>query len=115
MPPGPSGGVLLAEEAMKTCVRLAQSLLFLLQQVQEAFFQGAGVGCRVGLCGCLLDPHLLCETAFHRGCCKASGEQHIHRCCDAFGLHLEGTAGLGGFSAAFINHGPVIALQAASC
>lgn len=81
---------------------------------RSCFFQGAGVAGRVGLFGCLLDPHPLCETAFHRGCCRASGEQHIHRCCDAFGLHLEGTAGLGGLFAAFINHGPVIALQAAS-
>lgn len=60
------------------------------------FTRGLGVGGRVGLFGCLLDPHPLCETAFHRGCCRASGEQHIHRCCDAFDLHLEGTAGLGG-------------------
>ena len=82
---------------------------------QSCFFQDAGVGGRVDLFGCLLDPQPLCETAFHRGCCEASGEQHIHRHCDAFGLHLEGTAGLGGLSAAFINHGPVSALQAASC
>lgn len=74
-----------------------------------------GVGGRVRLFGCLLDPHSLCQTAFHRGCCKAPEEQHIHRRCDVFSLYLGGTAGLGGLSAAFINHGPVIALQAASC
>jgi len=69
----------------------------------------------MGLFGCLLDPHPLCETAFHRGCCRTSGQQHVHRHCDAFGLCLEATADLGSLSVAFINHGPVVAFQAVSC
>lgn len=52
---------------------------------------------------------------FVRSLSTAAAARLIRRHCGAFSLCLEGTAGLGGLSAAFIHHGPVTALQAVSC
>lgn len=85
-------------------------LAFLGLPAADLLFQGAGAGGRAGLFGCHLDP---IPFAFHK--CNVSGDPHTHGCCHAFGLHLDRIAGLGALSSAFINHGPVIALQAVPC
>lgn len=52
---------------------------------------------------------------FVRSLSTAAAARLIRRHCGVFSLCLEGTAGLGGLSAAFIHHGPVTALQAVPC